>query len=115
MDDMKDDAPPLLHMPTLNDFCDLRDALTAIKAERDEAQQQRARLLEGVLKMAEPCTWTQDMDGQWSTACGRCWEFINDGPKENRTDFCHGCGHPVRAVDYVDTITDEDEAAPSNV
>ncbi len=27
-------------------------------------------------------------------------------------DFCHGCGHPVAVVNYIDTIVDEQESLP---
>ncbi len=57
----------------------------------------------------EPCVWTENEDGQWDTSCGRCWEFINDGPAENHTNFCHNCGHPVKAVAYIDTLIDQDD------
>ena len=40
------------------------------------------------------CEWTDDPSG-WQTGCGREWQFINDGPVENRMDYCMGCGKRV--------------------
>jgi hypothetical protein len=43
---------------------------------------------------AATCEWTDDPSG-WQTSCGRDWQFIDDGPIENRMDYCHGCGRRV--------------------
>jgi hypothetical protein len=43
------------------------------------------------------CEWTDDPSG-WQTGCGRDWQFIDDGPVENRMDYCMGCGKRVRVV-----------------
>jgi len=45
-----------------------------------------------------PCVWRENEDGLWDTSCGREWEFIDDGPKENRVKFCIECGQPVQSV-----------------
>jgi hypothetical protein len=45
----------------------------------------------------ETCEWTDDPSG-WQTGCGRDWQFIDDGPVENRMDYCMGCGKRVRVV-----------------
>lgn len=31
----------------------------------------------------------------WSSACGREWQFTDDGPTENDVRFCSNCGKPV--------------------
>jgi hypothetical protein len=46
----------------------------------------------------EQCQWREDEDGQWHTACGHTFEFIDDGPEENGFNFCYSCGHPVAAL-----------------
>jgi hypothetical protein len=38
------------------------------------------------------CTWTEDSDGTWHTACGEAHVFTTDGPEENRHRFCPYCG-----------------------
>jgi hypothetical protein len=40
------------------------------------------------------CEWTED-DSGWQTGCGRDWQFIDDGPVENRMDYCMGCGRKI--------------------
>jgi hypothetical protein len=77
--------------------------------ESVKAVETAEQALDALASAQAACVWTEDSDGQWNSGCGRTWEFIDDGPAENRMDFCHGCGHPVRAVAYIDTIVDEDE------
>ena len=43
------------------------------------------------------CAWAENENGAWDTACGRTWEFTNDGPVENRMTYCMGCGGLVHA------------------
>jgi len=49
---------------------------------------------------AAHCVWRLEVDqwgdsSLWHTACGRAWTFTDDGPVENRMDYCHGCGTRV--------------------
>jgi len=49
---------------------------------------------------AAHCVWRLEVDqwgdsSLWHTACGREWTFTDDGPVENRMDYCHGCGTRV--------------------
>src|SRR3990167_1541554 len=44
------------------------------------------------------CTWTETEEGQWDTACGEVFEFIDGGLAENGAKFCQYCGLPVREV-----------------
>lgn len=41
------------------------------------------------------CTWTEDGDGVWETACGEAYCFTDGGPRENRSRFCPYCGKPL--------------------
>jgi hypothetical protein len=41
---------------------------------------------------SSPCTWTEDSDGTWHTACGEAHVFTTDGPEANRHRFCPYCG-----------------------
>jgi hypothetical protein len=46
-----------------------------------------------------PCRWRQDADsGSWDTDCGGKFEFIDDGPAENKMRFCPYCGKPLKEV-----------------
>ena len=48
------------------------------------------------------CEWFEDDDG-WHGSCGKEWEFINDGPKENGVNFCMDCGRPVEIMECDDS------------
>jgi DNA-directed RNA polymerase subunit RPC12/RpoP len=41
------------------------------------------------------CLWKENLDGPWETACGMSWEFIEDGPEENKCIYCHHCGKKI--------------------
>lgn len=62
------------------------------------------------------CTWTQHddvhMPSTYETECGALWSFVEGGPSENKTKFCHGCGglvcEPIVGLQSVhDAITDD--------
>lgn len=38
------------------------------------------------------CDWREDENGAWQTECKHLFEFINDGPEENKFKFCPFCG-----------------------
>lgn len=41
------------------------------------------------------CEWQEDSDPDnnlWDGECGAVWEFIADGPIENKCNFCPECG-----------------------
>lgn len=43
----------------------------------------------------EVCVWSENEnwdDNTWESSCAVCWEFIEDGPKENDMNFCPKCG-----------------------
>lgn len=74
-----------------------------VLAEDCAALIQRAREEERE-KAATPCVWTEDDDAVWHPACGEEHAFcFNDGgPEHNKVNFCHGCGHPIKAQHYTD-------------
>lgn len=39
------------------------------------------------------CEWVNGF--VYTTACGHEWQFIDEGPVENKMQFCMGCGKPV--------------------
>ena len=41
------------------------------------------------------CRWVFDEDGPYETGCGRAWQFIEDGVKENGVRFCPFCGGEI--------------------
>ena len=51
------------------------------------------------------CVWMQDSDGQWSTSCGKQWEFISGDPKDNEQHFCHHCGGVLLAESFYDSAS----------
>ena len=41
------------------------------------------------------CLWTEVDLGEtivWETTCGQTWQFMDSGPRDNKTRFCHYCG-----------------------
>jgi len=38
------------------------------------------------------CSWKEDDDGNWKTACGEMFVFIDGGPKDNGFRHCPYCG-----------------------
>lgn len=49
---------------------------------------------------ANPCTWTQDIDGIWQTSCGQAQEFTTGTLEENGYKFCPYCGKMLEAKEY---------------
>lgn len=45
--------------------------------------------------VSDSCVWAEDIEGNWETACGEMFTFIDGGPEENRVKFCHYCGLPI--------------------
>lgn len=48
-------------------------------------------------RVAEPCAWMQDGEGNWWTDCGEGHTFIDGGPTENSMKFCCYCGKTLKA------------------
>lgn len=59
------------------------------------------RMSDERLAEIESCTWTENDDGYWDTACGNSWVFDTGGPAQNHCTYCHGCGRPINALDEV--------------
>lgn len=45
------------------------------------------------------CVWSPEdegfMPGTYRSACGELWSYVDGGWKDNRVNFCHGCGGKV--------------------
>ena len=42
------------------------------------------------------CKWVQDeYNSSWNGSCGIKWNFTNDGPTENKVNYCPRCGKKV--------------------
>ena len=41
------------------------------------------------------CEWVEDSDGTYQTTCGKEFQFIDSGCKENGFKFCCFCGKPL--------------------
>ena len=46
------------------------------------------------------CQWSEDMEGNWDTACGETFSFHDGGPRENRARWCQYCGGELVAVPF---------------
>ncbi len=53
-----------------------------------------------VARMATPCEWKEDEDGNYHTGCGNVFGFFNQGPIANKMKWCGYCSHPVKEVPY---------------
>jgi len=42
------------------------------------------------------CTWIEDEDGNWETACDHLHLFYAGGPVENKYRFCPYCGQKIK-------------------
>ena len=42
------------------------------------------------------CTWTEDSEGDWDTACGNMFIIITGTPQENRMEYCPYCGRELK-------------------
>lgn len=61
------------------------------------AKMERLRASEAlaVAERDRTCTWTDEVDGPWQTACGHAFEFISEGPGENGFKHCCFCGGKI--------------------
>ena len=42
------------------------------------------------------CKWVRDdYTCSWDGSCGVKWDFMNDGPLENKMNYCPRCGKKV--------------------
>ncbi len=91
----REDAQPFVDTPVL---AAKRKAFDAPTQENLDALIAAVRA-ECAAKVRGECVWASNENGAWETECGRTWEFIDDGPKENGMKFCHNCGKSVRALE----------------
>lgn len=56
------------------------------------------------------CTWTEDSDGVYQTACGHQFQFFDGTPEDNGQKFCGYCGGLLMTVRYIDAPDSLDEA-----
>ena len=49
------------------------------------------------------CTWTEDNEGVYNSACGEAFEFNEGGPEENNMLFCCYCGKKIMVKKYVES------------
>ena len=86
--------------------CSLETANRKLAAARERVAALTGRLQDMVGDTPCACTWTQDEDGVWETACGKSWELNVGTPAENDMRFCHHCGRPLVAVPYREEAPD---------
>jgi hypothetical protein len=50
---------------------------------------------------ARECAWryVEEDIGLWGGACGTEWQFLADGPADNKMNHCPQCGGRVRVVE----------------
>lgn len=46
------------------------------------------------------CQWSEDLDGNWDTACGNKFAYADGGPTENKALWCQYCGGELVAVPH---------------
>lgn len=47
---------------------------------------------------AKHCTWSDDEDGVWETACDNKFVFIDGTPLDNQMKYCCYCGKPLGQI-----------------
>jgi len=75
-----------------------RDAdlvLSAAARRIEELESCKVATLEQTTCEWTSCTPEDDYSDTWEGSCGVTWTFIEDGPKENRVNFCPRCGGGV--------------------
>ncbi len=56
-------------------------------------------LAQAIAEEEKECEWEctgEEYGDMWATQCGGLWQFIDDGPKENKTKFCPYCGRKIK-------------------
>ena len=86
----------------------LNAALAASPAAPDDEIKHIADLERTIEDVKRTCEWTeQDPDyasDTWSSECGETWYFIDGGIKDNRVNFCHGCGGKIVEIKWKETL-----------
>jgi len=75
-----------------------KQAVCAGSVDRDAGQALHEYWL--MLSSRSACTWTEDHNGVWHSACDGAWEFTVSGPSENGARFCHRCGKLIEERAY---------------
>lgn len=96
----KDFCESLIPMVTANFARQLERELNAAKA----ALSGRTVSCSNCNETAKPCAWKQDEDGNWDTKCGQFMCFEYAPPKEHGYKFCHGCGHPINFITFIESL-----------
>ena len=55
------------------------------------------------------CEWQADIDGVWSTSCGKDFVLNDGGPIENEMRFCCYCGLSLDELPYEEPEDDEND------
>ena len=53
------------------------------------------------------CTWEEDCEGYWNTACDNMFTLEEGTPEENQMKFCCYCGRPLKQRRYKGSIETE--------
>lgn len=71
-------------------------------------------LAEAKARLAIPatCTWNEDSNGIWYTACDKAWEMYESTPEQSGYKFCPSCGRQIAATRYIEPEPDDDEVQP---
>jgi len=81
---------------------DLRLKVARLKAVQEQDCEAMRELDEENKRLTAQgaCKWARTEDGQWETDCGHTFEFMHDGPAENRAIYCQYCGRKIEAVKW---------------
>jgi hypothetical protein len=80
------------------------------KAFTEEATTLRAELVSLRDANAATCLWREGADGgEWDTACGLSWIFIDGGPEDNNVTFCPNCGKRALFAYHLEAKDEEEE------
>lgn len=61
-----------------------------------ETEEESKRIWNRRAPASGECEWCQNGDGYWDTGCSNAFEFIADGPEENKFSYCPYCSRKVR-------------------
>ena len=56
---------------------------------------------------SNPCTWSEDENGNFEAECGGMFRFDYDGPVKNRFKYCPYCGQEM--IEKLFPIEDTEE------
>lgn len=77
------------------DLTTIRDDRLREELDRREAQA-KEDFRRKLLNSPDYCKWEHDqIYDMWDTDCEQAFQFISDGPKENKFGFCPYCGRRI--------------------